>query len=363
MSDNNGEKCPYCGKNYKNMPAHIKRMHPEKDSSGSADSKGSGSKKSTSSLENDLAKQFLSKKDSGKKELTVEDVLKDDKGDKKSKEKSDKEREEKTSKLKKEKKQVARKIEVDYWMTNLHDAEIGIYQRERFMAKNRQFARTLELVGAVKEEGKPDGMFGYMKDSWDDIPLQDIGKKRLIIKWFNSESVVWLGTLEEMVVDGMVSTIGANDTLPAFNVMIPDNKYVIHLNKEHTKIPKLGEIYTFSLKDEKSDEWHIFTFDEDRFTIGSDWSILHNDNELIGKIDEKILNIGGKFVIELYEGPWIKFKKLYNVICLFAMMLKFNREVQKKLNKMRDLIDDGKVKLIVSASEEKFMMNPRSIRR
>ncbi|MHA1338632.1 MAG: hypothetical protein ACTSRZ_00085 [Promethearchaeota archaeon] len=357
MSHAGKTQCPYCKKWYKNLKAHIKRMHPDE-----APVDVGGSSKSTDALEKELAKKLLSKKKVGEKELTVEDVLKEE-GKGKSKKERDKEREEKKKKLKKQKRKVLRKIEVDYWITDLHDAEIGIYQKERFMAKNRQFSRNLELVGAVKEEGKPDGMFGYMTDSWDDIPLKDMAKRRLVIKWFNSESVAWLGTIEEMVINSMRSSVGANDILPAFKVLIPRYKYVIDLTKEHTKFPKVGEIYTFPLKDEKSDQWHIFTFDEDRFTVGSDWSVLHGDDELIARIDEKVMNIGGKFVIEIYEGPWAKMKNLYNVIVLFAMMLKFNREIQKKLEKLRDYVESGKVKLTISASEEKFMMNPRALRR
>ena len=37
-------------------------------------------------------------------------------------------------------------VEVDFWMTDLHSTKIGIYQRERFMAKNRAFSKNLRLL-------------------------------------------------------------------------------------------------------------------------------------------------------------------------------------------------------------------------
>jgi len=352
------DQCPYCKKWYRNINAHIKRLHPNEKPVECGEIKSS----STKELEKELAKKILSQQKPKEKELTVEEALKEEIKDK-SPEEVEKEREKKKEKLKKQPRKVARKIVVDFWLTNLHDAEIGIYQKERFMAKNRMFSRSLELIGAVKEEGKPDGMFGYLSESWDNIPLKDIAKRRLVMKWFNSESVVWLGTIEEMVLYSIQNTYGSTVPVPAFKVMIPKSKYIIDLAEKKTKFPKLGEIYTFSLKDEKKDEWHVFTFDEDRLTIGSDWSILHGDDELIGKIDEKVVNIGGKFVIELYESAWLNMPGLVNVIVLFTMTLKFNKEIQKKIKKIIEYLELNKIKLNISASEEKFMMNPRVFRR
>lgn len=353
-------QCPYCGKWYKNVNSHITRSHPKEehvDTDGSTSGGGS-----TDALENDLAEKFLKKNKGKKKGLTVDEILNSE-GDSGFNKKERDKRRAKKKKKQKRKKEVIKKMEVDFWLTDLHDAEIGVFQKERYMAKNRQFSRNLELVGAVKEEGKPDGMFGYMSDSWDEVPLEDFAKKRLVLKWFNSESVSWLGTLEEIVITSMKSSIGSNDELPAFKCIIPRYKYVVDLTKEHTKLPKLGEIYTCALKDKKEDKWHCFTFDEDRFTIGSDWSILYEDDELIGKIDEKVMNIGGKFNIEWYDEKWYKFKPLQRVVVLFTMMLKFNKEVQKKIRKLREYVELGKVTLDISAQEEKFLRNPRALRR
>ncbi|MHA1820844.1 MAG: hypothetical protein ACTSU2_00720 [Promethearchaeota archaeon] len=350
MSHQGKQKCPYCGKWYKNLNSHISRMHPNEKKVGSS-SKG----KSTDSLERALAKQFLSSshQDSDSEFSDKEEKEHNKKDDKKSKK----------DKKKGKKPTWVKQIVVDYWMTNLHGAEMGIYQKERLMAKNRQFTSNLELIGSVKEEGKPDGMFAYNAESWDNVPLKDLAKKRLVIKWFNGQSVAWLGTIEEMVINTMRSSIGANDFLPAFKILVPRYRYVVDLTKEHTKLPKMGEIFTFALKDEKNDKWDLYTFDENRFTIGSDWNILRGDSEIVGKIDEKKLNIGGKFEVEFYDEDLYKNRAFKTVVILFTMMLKWKDAIKDKIEKIRKYLEDGRIKLDISANEEKFLMNPRSIRR
>ena len=71
MSDTDGKtKCPHCGKMYKNLNAHITRVHK--------DGKSSKKSKSVGQLEKDLAKKFLgSDKGTTKKtDKTQRDILK-----------------------------------------------------------------------------------------------------------------------------------------------------------------------------------------------------------------------------------------------------------------------------------------------
>lgn len=252
-------------------------------------------------------------------------------------------------------------IEVDFWLTNIHGAEIGIYQKERYMAKNRLFSKNLEIVGAVKEKGKVDGIFGYNTNSWD--KAQELTKKRLVLKWFNSKSVGWLGTIEEMVLNSISSSIGSDDTLPSFKITLPRYKYVVDLQKEHTKVPKIGEIFTFALKDKKEGLWDVYSFDEKRITIGSDWEILIGDNQIVGKIDEKVLNLGGKFKVHFYDKNLYKNRNFYRVVLLFTMMLKFKQKMLDKIDKIKKNLRNGGKKINIASDEERFMMNPRALKR
>ncbi len=348
MSDTEGKtKCPHCGKYYKNLNAHITRVH--KDGKSKSKSKG------VDELEKDLAKKFLgsSKKKSTASDKAQKEVLK----------------KEKTKKgfVEKKREKFKKKVVVDYWLTDLHNAEIGIYQRERFMAKNRMFSRNLELVGKVAEEGKADGMFGYNSARWDDIPEKDIGKKRLIMKWFNMESVGFLGSIEEMVAESIANSTGSDDTIPSFRIVLPRYKYVINLMKNHTRLPKIGEVFSFCMmrkdKKTKTKKWQIYTFDEKRLTIGSDWEVLLGEDRILAKIDEKKLNIGGKFNVFFYDEEYYKDLNFFRVVMLFTMMLKFKEDIFKKILYIRKALEDEKYVFEISSDEEKMMMNPRALRR
>ncbi|TFG19624.1 MAG: hypothetical protein EU530_05740 [Promethearchaeota archaeon] len=349
MSDDAGKtKCPHCGKNYKNLAAHITRVHK--------DGKSKSSSKSVDQLEKALAKKFLGsdKTEATKPDAAQKEILKESNSKKK--------KEEKTPK-----KNFVKKVVVDYWLTDLHSAEIGIYQRERFMAKNRMFSRNLELVGKVAEEGNADGMFGYNSARWDDIPEKDIGKKRLIIKWFNMESVGFLGSIEEMVAESIANSTGSDDTIPSFRIVLPQYKYVVNLMKNHTRLPKIGEVFSFAMmkEDKKANakKWQIYTFDEKRLTIGSDWEVLLGEDRILAKIDEKKLNIGGKFNVFFYDEEYYKDLNFFRVVILFTMMLKFKKEIFRKIMRIRKALEDEKYVFEISSDEEKMMMNPRALRR
>lgn len=247
-------------------------------------------------------------------------------------------------------------VEVDFWWTNLHAAKIGIYQRERFMAKNRNFTRNLDLIGAVKEAGKVDGMFGFEEDNWSHA---NPSMRRLIIKWFNSQSVAYLGTIEEMALNSLSSSIGANDTLPSFKVILPRYEFIVDLQKEHTRL-RVGEIFTFPLL--VKDEWHVFAFDEKRLTIGSDWEIKRG-NKVVGKIDERVINVGGKFLVHFFDAKLYKDVNFYRTVILFTMMLKFKSEIYSQIKEARAAYLEGKAPIEVCQDEIRLLRNPRTIRR
>nr|MDO8111347.1 hypothetical protein [Candidatus Sigynarchaeota archaeon] len=308
-------------------------------------------KKSTDDLEKAVAKKMLA---AGSQESAAEAEIPD--------ETPEAEVEDKTPTKPGEK--FEKKVEVDFWMTNLHGAEIGIYQKERFMAKNRAFSKNLDLIGAIKEEGKPDGMFGVDKDNWHDVPEKDLAQKRMVIKWFNSESVAHLGTIELIVLNSLAASIASDDELPVLKCVIPNYDFLVDLKKEHTRLPKVGEMFACSIKNEKEGKWILVVFDEKRLTVGSDWDVKIGDGaRVVAKIDEKVLNIGGKFVVTFLDKDLYKLAPFFKTIILFTMMLRFKKEIMESIGKLRDLVQKGKVKLDLAPEEEKFFWNPRLLRR
>ena len=118
------------------------------------------------------------------------------------------------------------------------------------------------------------------------------------------------------------------------------------------------------LIDETKNLWELYRFDEDVLSIGKDFDVIRvNDNKLIAHIDEKVVNVGGKYVIKVYDQKAWENEPLKNVILLFAMALKFLDPIKNKLKRTKKMLSDGAITLDISAQEEKLYRNPRALKR
>jgi hypothetical protein len=229
MAESQLEKCPHCGRKYKRLNSHLKycRLNPDYEK------KASERKKTNEDLESYIESKLL-----GEVEPTTE-AKKEVKAPEKPK---------KEKKPKKPKRQIFGKLKVDFWLTDLHGPEIGIFQKERMMARSRQFPKNMDLCGEVEENNITIGYFGFMKKDWEEQEKNPC-KKRLILKWFDSDSIAWRGTIEEMVLNSLAASFGTDDSLPTFKLMLDDYRYVIDLGKEHLGWPTRwkGEVLMFPL--------------------------------------------------------------------------------------------------------------------
>lgn len=337
------EKCPHCSRIYRRLNSHLPycRLNPDYEKKKTVRSKN----------DNDL-ESYVEQKLMG--ELDPE-----------AKGKSVKETEPK-KKAAKPKRKALGKFIVDYWLTNLHGAEIGIFQKERMMARSRQFPKNMDLCGSVKQNNETIGYLGFMKKDWEEQE-ENPCKKRLIIKWFDSDSISWKGTIEEMVLTSLAASIGTDDSLPTFKLMLQKYPYVVDLAKEHLGWPSrwFGEVLMCPLLiDAKNKIWEVFRFDEDVLSIGKDFDVIRiTDNKLVAHIDEKVVNIGGKYVIKFYDEQAWENDNLQNVVLLFTMALKFLDPIKNKLKRTRKMLTEGKILLDISAQEEKLYRNPRALKR
>jgi hypothetical protein len=259
-------------------------------------------------------------------------------------------------------KKFEKNVEVDFWSTNLHEEEIGIYKQERYQAKNRSFNKDLELVGSVKEEGKDDGIFGINESSWNEVSEKQLGNKRLVIKWFSKDSVNHIGTIEQIVLSSIHASMAAEDEIPVFKMVVPGYDFLVDVKKEHPRVPKIGEIYGCSFKG-RDETWHPVLFVEKPVAIGSDWDVVIGDSKkIVANIDEKLLNVGGKFVVSYFDKNLYDDATFYKIIILFSMMCKYRAEIIDQIKKIREIIDSGKSKIDISSEEEKLFRNPRLIK-
>lgn len=271
---------------------------------------------------------------------------------------------EKIEKIEKPGKEFERKVDIDFWLTKLHTEDIGIYEKDRLMAKNRLVTRNLEFVGGIKEQGKKDGFFGIDKDMWK-LDGKDITAKRMVIRWFASESVEHLGTIEQMVSTSVAASLSVNDEIPIFKIILPEYDFIVDVQKEHPKVPRIDEQYSCVLKDMRKDKkyWIPLMFDQKVIALGSDWNIKVDlpgeDKKLVANVDEKLLNVGYKYVATFYDENLYHYAPFYRTVILFGMMLKYREEIKLRIARIRELLLSGKIKLDVSPEEEKLLWNPR----
>src|SRR5271157_69605 len=257
-----------------------------------------------------------------------------------------------------------KKVDIDFWLTKLHTEDIGIYEKDRLMAKNRLVTRNLDFVGGIKEEGRKDGFFGIEKDTWK-LDGNDITGKRMCIRWFMAESVEHLGTIEQMVSTSVAASLSVNDDIPIFKMILPDYDFIVDLQKEHPKVPRIDEQYSCVLKDMRKDKkyWIPLMFDQKVIALGSDWNVkadLPGENKkLVANVDEKLLNVGHKYVATFYDENLYHYAQFYRTVLLFGMMLKYREEIKLRIARIRELLQSGKIKLDVSPEEEKLLWNPR----
>jgi hypothetical protein len=88
-----------------------------------------------------------------------------------------------------------------------------------------------------------------------------------------------------------------------------------------------------------------------------------DSTRIVAKIDEKLLNVGGKFVVTFLDKSLYKLAPFFKTVILFTMMLKYKKDLMNGIGKLRGLIEKGKIKFHPAIEEEKFMWNPRLLRR
>lgn len=265
-----------------------------------------------------------------------------------------------------------REVLVDFWATNLHGEEIGIYDHKRKQAQTRSFTKDLELIGSVKD-GDEEGIFGFRKNAWrpnyPEGSVEQLMNKRLVLRWFKKtggNKIRLIGTMEEMVLESIRKTMISDDPLHSFSIILDGYPYVITLTKEHARLPgRIGEMWGFSIMtDEENDGWEVFLLDERRLTIGTDFDAKKdNISDIIVRIDEKVLNIGKKVKLTFLNKRLYECKPFYETIVLFAIMFKFKKDLRQKIKEARKLLNEMRKPVPINSHEMKLMQNPRAVRR
>lgn len=248
---------------------------------------------------------------------------------------------------------------VDFWTTDIHGVEVGIRQKEVLMSKSRQFTRDMDLYGSVKLGSDLIGYVGYRSGIWDSEEVS-LGEKRLVVKFFSS-SISWIGSIEELVSRSIARSIGVGQPLPVFAAVLADDR-IIHYFEKIYRGPVRTETYVLTSINEESGALHTVKLVGKRVSLGADFDVLYGAEEKkVGKVDSKLLNIGGKVEVRLSDEV-AEDKTLANLLILFASTLKFKDELESKIEKTINEMKEKGLSMKIQREEIGLLVNPRILK-
>ena len=247
-----------------------------------------------------------------------------------------------------------RKFKVDLWATDFNTAEIGIMKRTQNEASSDQFTKDMELFGQTVIDGKREALIGYRKELWDEN--KDF-ERRLVIKLF-SESLSWRGTIEMLVGRSLQLTRGSGVAVPAFSINLARHAQLIEVERCARKWPFMPETFTFFLQTKSGPQF--YTLKRRILCFGQDFNIYDQQNRCIGQLDQKLINLGGAWIVRL--DPKHTSKKLEATLELVCAMLKFNRKCRGHIGELSGKVRRGKIAPKLSHRERDLYYNPRSKR-
>jgi hypothetical protein len=149
--------------------------------------------------------------------------------------------------------------------------------------------------------------------------------------------------------------------VPAFSINMNDHNQLVQLERSASKWPGIPENYSFFImKDAEDGRPQFYRLRRNWVNIGDDYLLFDEHDKQIGKLNGRILNIGGKWVVEIdreHAGA-----NLDMVLQLFCGMLKFHQEILNHLTDLHSDVKRGKLLPKLETQETDLYMNPRRVR-
>jgi hypothetical protein len=244
---------------------------------------------------------------------------------------------------------------VDIWITNFNSIEFGVYKHSRNRAKSRQFTSDMDVFAEVIEKGERTGLLGYREDLWHKNTGMD---KRLVFKLFN-ETVNWRATMDLMIGRSLQLTLGARGLpVTCFSVNASDHDNMIYVERSANQWPLGPEHFSFFLLDDGKPQF--YRLKRDVIDLGGDYTLYSHHNEAVGRLDGKVLSIGGKWYGRVH--PDHASPRLLTVLKLFCGMLIFNAEARRHMRRLARDVLRGRYEPKLEKQEADLYMNPRRVR-
>lgn len=232
------------------------------------------------------------------------------------------------------------KITVDYWKTKAHLAQMGIKKDLEYQSRSRQFAKGYEIKGEVvfNDDTKGDKItkqiIAMNMNDWDQKDLT----RRLIIRTFTElvgeSGGRFIGGIECSILESLQLSMSGDKPLSVLILVIPDSDYLIRIFRMR-RIK--GDSFVFVLPPGEKDKNFHFIEIAGKMGAGDDFNIKEGD-EIIGDIDDKVLDFGGKYVISIKNLDYQYSKVLLQALILFCCALKWLKDLEKDIDKLYDMI-------------------------
>lgn len=243
-------------------------------------------------------------------------------------------------------------FKVDLWATDLNPTEIGIMKRTQHEAASDQFTKDMEIFGQIKDGRERTGILAYRKEMWK---TGEGMKRRLVLKLF-SEGMHWRGTAELLMGRSLQLSIGAKGTpVPSYSVNISRHDQIIQLERSAQKWPLFPEKFSFFIDTTKGPRFYRLR--RNVIGIGADYSLYDDRGRKIGKLDHRIINLGGSWIVKVEAAE--SYAKLEAVLQMFCALLKFNGAARRHVAKEVEQLHLGRAVRQLDTQERNLYLNPR----
>lgn len=266
------------------------------------------------------------------------------------------------------------KIDVDFFRKEKENLLWNLKMQE-IRARDRRFGANFGLIGDVEFNKDTEGKeirkqyLAIDLNRWN-LKGENTTQNRLIIRSFNDvvkneakDSKTgggFQGGMEVNLIDSLMVSFAARKALPSFYLMVPDTDYMCQVVKEEA----LKDRYVFPLLPVADEPIRFFEM-IGIIGAGRDFKIEEVGRKgTIAKIDEIVLNIGGRFEIEIYDEALQKHKTFPQMLALLCCYIKFNKEIEKIIEKLlkeiaTDKKDEVGYRFIPNADDLELLKNPR----
>lgn len=274
---------------------------------------------------------------------------------------------------------------VNFWRTKLHDATIGVKQMQQYRSRSRKWNKGMEPRGEVnfKTKDKKDGKqgkltVGFNTDFYDDLENSAYGKrhepadlyKRISIRLFtelkDKKGGNWAGSLEQSITESIANSVAQGKPLPVFIIDIPRYEYLIRLVRGRTI---MGHHYNFAMIPDKDWSYSLpkqvrfFSIESKKVALGLDFNVKEiggmNDGKAVAEVDEKKMDIGGKWVLKIKDPSLEENHVFKHVMILFCCLCKYLDEVNDCTEKLYKTAQESGKFLDTIYEELSYFKNPR----